>query len=82
MHDAVQQFLAQMQQGAVDMGRLTAVGAEVAGDLGPAVGADRVMLARLPRRLLDGPCDDAARHGAARRFQINHSASPRIRRGL
>ncbi|MNS91582.1 hypothetical protein D3C72_1256760 [compost metagenome] len=82
MHDPVQQLFAQMQQGAVDMGRLPAVGAEPPRHLGPAVGAGRMMLARLPRRLLDGPCDDAARHGAAHCFQINHANSPRIRRGL
>jgi hypothetical protein len=82
MHDPVQQFLAQMQQGAVNMGRLPAVGAEPPRHLGPAVGAGRVVLARLPRRLLDDAGDDAARHGAARCFQINHAVSPRIRRGL
>ncbi|MNT02611.1 hypothetical protein D3C72_1371150 [compost metagenome] len=82
MHHPVQQFLAQMQQGAVHMGRLTAVGAEIARHLGPAVGAGRVMIPRLSGRLLDSPCDDAARHGAARCFQINHANSPRIRRGL
>ncbi|MNR21477.1 hypothetical protein D3C85_1383810 [compost metagenome] len=82
MHDPVQQLFAQMQQGAVDMGGLPAVGAEPPRHLGPAVGAGRMMLARLPCRLLDSARDDAARHGAARCFQIHHSASPRIRRGL
>ena len=75
MHDPVQQLFAQMQQGAVDMGRLAAVGAEVARDLGPAVSAGAVSFARMARRLLDRPGDDARRHRSARRFQI-HAVPP------
>ena len=48
MHDAMQQLLAEMQQGAMHMGRLAAVGAEVSAGFGAAVGTGSGMgLARM-----------------------------------
>ena len=78
MHDPVQQLFAQVQQAAMDVGRLPAVCAEVAARFGPAVGtgAVGVVLAGLARRLFDRARRQAARDDRARPFDV-HSLIPR-----
>ena len=71
MHDPVQQLLAQVQQGAVHMGRLAAVGAEIPAGRRAAVGTDAMpRLARMPRRLLDRPRDQSPGDRATGPFDI------------